>query len=130
MVLLRHFGAKKCYNIIMNIEVLLAIIGIVPTMTTIVISAFQERARRKDNLAAQQREDRNSAKSSIQNMITQDIIRAEILGKMPENRDNIEAEYARYAKNGGNGTIARQVKEYNEWIEQFKPSKNDPTRIA
>lgn len=114
----------------MDLQVILAIIAIVPTMTTIIVSALQERARRKDNLAAQQREDRNSAKSSIQNMITQDIIRAEILGKMPENRDNIEEEYTRYHKNGGNGTITRQVLEYNEWIEQFKPSRHDPTKIA
>lgn len=48
-------------------------------------------------------------------MITQDIIRVELLGKLPENKDNIETEYENYHKNGGNGTITRQVTEYNNW---------------
>lgn len=48
-------------------------------------------------------------------MITQDIIRVELLGKLPENKDNIETEYENYHQNGGNGTITRQVAEYNNW---------------
>lgn len=104
----------------MDLQVILAIIAIVPTMTTIIVSAIQERARRRDNLAAQQREDRNSAKSSIENMITQDIIRAEVLHKLPENLTDIEDEYNEYAKNGGNGKITRKVAEYKEWYRCFE----------
>lgn len=68
---------------------------------------------------------RNAAKSSIENMITQDIIRTELLGKMPENWDNIEAEYTDYHKNGGNGRVTREVDEYNIWYKQFTPKKLD-----
>lgn len=112
------------------LEIVLAAIAIIPTMTTILVSYKQNKQREIDKMEQERRDERNSAKSSIQNMITQDIIRAEILGKIPENRDNIEQEYTKYHACGGNGTITRQVNEYNDWISQFKPSKVDPTRIA
>lgn len=106
-----------------TLKIILAVVAIVPPMTTIIASIYQNSQRRKDKEEQRKREERNAAKSSIQNMITQDIIRTEILGKMPENRDNIEAEYTVYHSNGGNGTITRQVVEYNAWVEQFKPHK-------
>ena len=62
-------------------------------------------------------------------MITQDILRAEVLGKMPENRTDIEDEYTVYHNNGGNGKITRQVNEYYAWYDQFTPSKDDPKKI-
>lgn len=71
--------------------------------------------RKKDREEALKIAEKNAAKSSIQNMITQDIIRAEILGKMPENRDNIESEYLVYHQNGGNSTVTRQYVEYLDW---------------
>lgn len=107
-----------------TLKIILAVITIVPTMTTIIASIYQNSQRRKDKEEQRRRDERNSAKSSIQNMITQDIIRAELLHKMPENRDNIEEEYTRYHAAGGNSTITRQVLEYNAWIEQFKPQKS------
>ena len=73
--------------------------------------------RKKDRDEARRTAERNAAKSSIQNMITQDIIRTEILKKMPENRDNIDDEYTKYKENGGNGTIKRQYNEYVEWYD-------------
>ena len=73
--------------------------------------------RKKDRDEARRIAERNAAKTSIQNMITQDIIRTEILGKMPENRDNIDDEYTRYRNNGGNGTMKRQYEEYVEWYD-------------
>lgn len=106
-----------------TLKIILAFIAIVPTMTTIIVSIFQNSQRRKDKEEQRKREERNAAKLSIQNMIVQDIIRAEILHKMPENRDNIEDEYTVYHANGGNGTITRQVLEYNTWIEQLSPKK-------
>ena len=74
--------------------------------------------RKKDKEEALQVAERNAAKTSIQNMITQDIIRAEILKKMPENRDNIENEYLDYHANKGNGTVTRQYAEYVQWFEE------------
>lgn len=72
--------------------------------------------RKKDKMEAKSLAEKNAAKSSIQNMITQDIIRTEILHKMPENMDAIEKEFLVYSKNGGNGTLKRQYGEYLEWM--------------
>lgn len=73
--------------------------------------------RKKDKLESKRLAEKNASKSSIQNMITQDIIRAEILGKMPENLESIEKEYTIYSKNGGNGTLKRQYLEYLDWYK-------------
>ena len=55
-------------------------------------------------------------------MITQDIIRTEILHKMPENMEAIENEFYIYSQNGGNGTLKRQYNEYLEWYK-FQEAK-------
>jgi|GEM_PF-5158404 len=96
---------------------------VLPATIAAVAAIWQNSQRKKDKEEQRKREERNSAKLSIENMITQDIIRVELLGKMPENRDNIELEYRRYHDNGGNDIITRQVKEYEAWIGQFKPKK-------
>lgn len=110
-------------------EIVLALIAIIPTTATALSTIYLNRQRTNDKKDQEKRDARADAKSSIQNMITQDIIRAEVLGKMPENRTDIEDEYSIYHQNGGNGKITRQVSEYISWYDQFKPSKNDPSRI-
>lgn len=86
--------------------------------TVVAISNFYINSqRRKDKIEAKSLAEKNAAKSSIQNMITQDIIRTEILGKMPENMEAIESEFFIYSKNGGNGTLKRQYDEYIEWYK-------------
>lgn len=110
-------------------EIVLALIAIIPTTATALSTIYLNRQRANDKKAQERRDARSDAKSSIQNMITQDIIRAEVLGKMPENRTDIEDEYTIYHNNGGNGKITRQVAEYNAWYEQFKPSKGNPKII-
>ena len=110
-------------------EIVLALIAIIPTTATALSTIYLNRQRKNDRDDQEKRDARADAKSSIQNMITQDIIRAEVLGKMPENRTDIEDEYTIYHKNGGNGKITRQVAEYMEWYDQFKPSKDDPTLV-
>lgn len=110
-------------------EIVLALIAIIPTTATALSTIYLNRRRQNDRDEQEKRDARADAKSSIQNMITQDIIRAEVLGKMPENRTDIEDEYTVYHKNGGNGKITRQVAEYMDWYNQFKPSKDDPTLV-
>ena len=73
--------------------------------------------RKKDKVEAKKMAEKNAAKSSIQNMITQDIIRTEILHKMPENMEAIENEFYVYTNNGGNSTLKRQYNEYMEWYK-------------
>ena len=79
---------------------------------------YMNSQRKKDRDEAKRLAQMNAAKSSIQNMITQDIIWAEVLGKMPTNRDRIDNEYKIYEKKGGNGSLARQYKEYCEWFDK------------
>lgn len=110
-------------------EIVLALIAIIPTTATALSTVYLNRRRQNDRYEQEKRDARADAKSSIQNMITQDIIRAEVLGKMPENRTDIEDEYTIYHQNCGNGKITRQVSEYFEWYKQFKPSKNDPKLV-
>lgn len=103
-------------------QILVTLIAAIPTTATALSTAYLNSKRLKDREEAIRRDAeqkklamRNASKSSIQNMITQDIIRVELLGKLPENKDNIEAEYESYHNNGGNGTITRQVNEYKSW---------------
>lgn len=128
-----------------NTQIIIALIAAIPTTATAISTVYLNSQRLKDREEAISRDKeqrklamRNASKASIQNMITQDIIRVELLGKLPENKDNIEAEYESYHNNGGNGTVTRQVAEYNAWynkkelclrcsveVEREKPKKLD-----
>lgn len=105
-------------------EIVLALIAIIPTTATALSTIYLNRQRHNDRKDQESRDARSDAKSSIQNMITEDIIRAEVLGKMPENMCDIEDEYTIYHANGGNGKITRKVKEYKAWYAQFSPEKH------
>lgn len=96
-------------------DIILGLIATIPTTATAVSTVYLNSQRKKDKEAMKRATERNSSKSSIQNMITQDIIRVELLGKLPENKDAIEKEYENYHKLGGNGTITRQVHDYDIW---------------
>lgn len=90
----------------------------VATVFVALSNIYMNSQRKKDKEEAKRIAEKNAAKSSIQNMIMQDIIRAELLKKMPENRENIEEEYIVYHNAGGNSTITRQCAEYNEWFKE------------
>lgn len=111
-------------------DVVIALIAIIPTTATALSTFYLKYEQIKTKKEQEKRDARSDAKSSIQNMITQDIIRAEVLGKMPENLTDIEDEYTIYHANGGNGKITRQFNEYKDWYAQFKPSKDDPTLVS
>lgn len=96
-------------------DIILGLIATVPTTATAVSTVYLNSQRKKDKAAMRRASERNAAKSSIQNMITQDIIRVELLGKLPENKDAIEKEYEHYHELGGNGTVTRQVHDYDSW---------------
>lgn len=104
----------------MDSAILIAIITAVPTTATAVSTVYLNSKRKKDRDEARKTAERNAAKSSIQNMITQDIIRTEILHKLPENREAIEKEYTIYHQCGGNGTITRQYSEYTDWYHSIQ----------
>ena len=110
-------------------DIVLALIAIIPTTATALSTIYLNRQRANDRKSQEKRDARSDAKSSIQNMIMEDVIRAEVLGKMPENRTDIEDEYSIYHANGGNGKITRKVNEYKKWYDGFNPSKNNPKRV-
>lgn len=99
----------------------------ITAMATVIVAIsnfWMNSQRKKDKEEAKSIAEKNAAKSSIQNMITQDIIRTEILHKMPENLESIENEFLVYAKNGGNGTLKRQYDEYLEWYRFYERKIN------
>ena len=89
-------------------DIVLAFIAIIPTTATALSTIYLNRQRHNDKKEQERRDARSDAKSSIQNMITEDIIRAEVLGKMPENMCDIEDEYTIYHQNAGRG-VDRQA---------------------
>lgn len=105
------------------IPVIVAIVTIIPTTVTVIGNLWQNSKRKKDTVKQIRIAERNAAKASIENAITRDILRTEILNKMPEAYDDIMAEYEVYHSNGGNGKVTREVKEYATWYKQFRPSK-------
>lgn len=104
----------------MNTEIIVALISAVPTVAIGISTIYLNSQRKKDKEENKRRVERNFAKQSIINMVTQDIIRVEALHQLPENRDNIESEYETYHRNGGNGTITRFVNDYNAWISEVE----------
>ena len=107
-----------CYNGGMDgTAIITTSITAIATTFVALSNIYMNSQRKKDRDEAKRLAQMNAAKSSIQNMITQDIIWAEVLHKMPNNRDRIEAEFKIYEKKGGNGSLARQYNEYCEWFD-------------
>lgn len=91
----------------------------IATVIVAISNGYMNSQRKKDKEEARQLAERNAAKSSIQNMITQDIIRVEILHKATENHKAILEEYDSYIASGGNSFIKEQVKEYCAWHDNL-----------
>ena len=110
---------KICYNKpeMDGTAIITTTITAIATTFVAISNIYMNSQRKKDRDEAKRLAQMNAAKSSIQNMITQDIIWAELLGKMPTNRDRIDNEYKTYTKKGGNGSLARQYDEYCKWFD-------------
>ncbi|MCM1323294.1 MAG: hypothetical protein NC218_03850 [Acetobacter sp.] len=93
----------------MSEAIIIALVGILPTMTTIVATMLQNRQSRK-----------HSAKQSILQMIMEDQFAWETYRKFPTNLHDIEHEYEVYHANGGNGEITARVAEYKRWREELE----------
>lgn len=63
---------------------------------------------------------RNDAKQSILQMITEDKVVYCVDHKLPENYKRIHEEYDMYHKEGGNGLMTKKVKEYDEWYASIE----------
>lgn len=82
-------------------------------------NTYSNSQRKKDKEETREQLERNNAKNAILNMMTQDIIRAELLHKMPENHQAILEEFDRYQKNGGNSYIKSKLSDYEEWYASY-----------
>jgi len=102
----------------MDVAIITTTITAVATVFVGLSNIYMNSQRKKDRDEAKKLAQMNAAKSSIQNMITQDILWAEVLKKMPTNRDRIDNEFKVYETRGGNGALARQYKEYCEWYDE------------
>ena len=102
----------------MGNEIILAIIGIVPTLATTFSTLYLNSQRKKDKEDAKITAERNAAKNAILNMMTQDIIYSEILEKPPENHQAILKEFDEYTKNGGNSWLKEKVEIYIDWYNK------------
>lgn len=92
----------------------------VATTFVAVSNVWMNSQRKKDKEEAKAMAERNAAKNSILNLITQDIIRVELMGKSSENYQAILKEFDEYTKNGGNSYIKEKVNDYVEWYEKIK----------
>lgn len=91
--------------------------GISAMATTFVAvsNIYLNSQRKKDKEEARMLAEKNASKNAIQNMITQDIIRVEVLKKDAENYQAILKEFDEYTKNGGNSYVKEKVNDYIEW---------------
>ena len=99
-------------------QIIIAFIAAVPTTATALSTIYLNSQRKKDRDEAERAAERNAAKNSILNMMTQDIIYAEILKKPPENHQAIMKEYDAYTTNGGNSWLKEKVEIYLEWYKR------------
>ena len=88
-------------------DVLLSLIAIIPTTTTLIVGALQDRAGK-----------RRSSRNAITGLIIEDHVRV-AEGKAPENEQAIHEEFDQYRKAGGNSYIQAKVDSYDKWHSQL-----------
>lgn len=87
----------------------LIIASAVPSIITLITSYCQRRLSHQ-----------HSAKQSILQMIMEDEFNYISFNKLPVNYSNIQAEYAVYHDNGGNGEITERVNDYYDWYHEVE----------
>jgi len=92
------------------------IIALISSITGVVVALINNGEIRKGS------KDRKmyAAKQSILQMILEDEISVELMGKLPDNHARILYEYDIYKKNGGNSDIDSKFKNYEEWYSNLE----------
>ena len=101
-------------------EIVVALIAAVPSTFTAGLTIWANSQRRKDKQQAIQRAERNTSKNAIISLVNQDILRYEILGRLPANQTDIDHEYRNYHDNGGNDNMTRFVEDYRNWLKEVE----------
>lgn len=63
---------------------------------------------------------RSEAKQALLMMINDDQMRWELYKELPKNWADIQDEYEKYHKAGGNGMITKRVVDYNRWYNEVQ----------
>lgn len=82
----------------------------IATLCSTVVSYFG--IRRQNN--------RSEAKNALFIMMNDDQMRWELYKEIPKNYADIQDEYERYHKAGGNGMMTKRVQAYNEWYNKVQ----------
>lgn len=99
-------------------QIITTTITAVATTFVALSNIYMNSQRKKDKEEAKMLAEKNAAKNSILNLVTQDIIRVELMKKGCENYQAVLKEFDEYTKNGGNSYIKDFVYEYKLWHDK------------
>ena len=99
-------------------DLLIALVAVVPTVTTVIVGALQNRASK-----------RRSSRSAITGLIVEDHVRV-AEGQAPENEQAIHEEFDIYKSAGGNSYIQGKVENYDRWHTQLLVIKKKGAKNA
>lgn len=71
-------------------------------------------------LGIKRQNNRSEAKQAILMMVNDDQMRWELYKEIPKNWTDIQNEYEKYHKAGGNGMITKRVVDYNRWYNEVQ----------
>ena len=106
----------------MSDGVLIALISIVPTMTTIVTAFITNKKSRQIGEQHNLENRRGQAKNSIELLILQDKVDYALFGTFPVNKTRIYEEFDNYTKSYGNTYVHKVIDEYDNWINKIERS--------
>lgn len=104
----------------MDNEVLVALIAIIPTMTTVITSLLGNRRNAYIQKVRDEESRRDQAKNSINLLILHDKVNWGLGRQLPTNLDNILVEMDKYENNYGNSYMHKLVNEYEEWYKSVE----------
>lgn len=104
-------------------QIITTTITAIATTFVAVSNIYMNSQRKKDKEEAKRIAEKNAAKNSILNLVTQDIIRVELMKKGSENYQAVLKEFDEYTKNGGNSYIKDFVHEYKLWHDKSVKSR-------
>lgn len=99
-------------------QIITTTITAVATTFVALSNIYMNSQRKKDKEEAKMLAEKNAAKNSILNLVTQDIIRVELMKKGSENYQAVLKEFDEYTKNGGNSYIKDFVQDYKLWHDK------------
>lgn len=95
------------------------IVAVITSIASVVIAIINNKGIRSGNKERK----KFAAKQSILQMITEDEIAVELMGKMPSNHSRILYEADQYHQSGGNSDLDEKLEEYKKWYDSLELKK-------